>query len=219
MKKTILILTLFMLTLSVLGQQTRKWRGNYLLSGLVEHMSSGKAVLTYENATKRSVKQEIKEAAISNGKFAFTDYIEEPILATLTIDEKEYTFYIDPTNVQIEINANGDIEVKNSWTNNDKVQVEQLKDRINSLADNSANKAQGDLAELSYASLVKDSFVVLKKIQGVIDSNATSQSESINHQMINIFMAMPEALKNTPSGLRTSEKLFLLSVKMHKPQN
>lgn len=217
MKKTILFLLLIMLSFSVYGQQKRKWRGNYLISGFIENVTNGKAVLTYDDITRKGVEHKVKEAAISDGKFAFSDYLEEPALVQLTINDEKYTFYIDPTTMEVNIGKNNIIEVKGSWTNDDKKQIDQLEDRINSLADGKVNP-NGNLAELSFASIVKDSFVVLKKMQEVAEPNHPQHSDVRTRQMIGILMNMSDDLKNTPSGIKTSERLFLLSVKMHAPQ-
>ena len=217
MKKTVLFLILLTLSFSIYGQQKRKWRGNFLISGVIENVTNGKAVLTYDDVTRKGVERKVKEAAIANGKFAFSDYLEEPALVELAINNQKYTFYIDPTTMNVNIDANNKIEIIGSWTNDDKKQIEQLEERINSLAEGKVNP-NGNLAELSFASIVKDSFVVLKKMSDVADVKHPQHSEVRSRQMIGILMSMSDDLKNTPSGIRTSERLFLLSVKMHAPQ-
>lgn len=217
MKKAILFLLLITLSFSVYGQEKRKWRGNYLISATIESLATGKAILTYDNITRKGVEKKVIEAGIANGKFAFYEYLEEPALAELQIGDNKYAFYIDPTNMTISIDENNEIKVEGSWTNDDKIKIEQLEERINSLAGNENKKSEGNLAELSYASLVKDSFVVLKKMQEVAEPKHPYHSDVRSKQMINILMSMSDDLKNTPSGVKTSEKLFLLSMKMHNP--
>lgn len=216
-RKLILILAL-VCSITCFAQGKRKWRGNFLLSGEVENTQTGEAVLSYIDITRKGEEKKEIVAAIADGKFGFSDYLEEPAYAKLKIGNAVHILYLDPTQMQIKITADDSFEVKGSWTYDDYIKIEQLEERINGLADEGKKNTHGNLAELSYASVVKDSFVVLRKMLEVADPNHPQHSDVRSKQMIGILMNMSDALKETPTGVRASESLFLSSVKMYNKQ-
>lgn len=216
-KRLILILAL-LCSVTCFSQGKRKWRGNFLLSGEVENLQTGEAVLSYTDITRKGDEKKVIVAAIADGKFGFSNFLEEPAYATLKVGDKEHILYIDPTQMKVTITANNQLVVNGSWTNDDYIKIEQLEERINGLADDGKKNVNGNLAELSYASVVKDSFVVLRKMLEVANPDHPQHSDVRSKQMIGILMNMSDALKETPTGVRASESLFLSSVKMYNNQ-
>lgn len=213
MRQTILLLTIFF-SLTCFAQERRKWKGSFLLAGQVESLTSGVAILTYNDVSRKGNEIKVLKASIANGKFGFSDFIEEPVYATLSIGDNQYNFYIDPTTVSLIVKNDNSIEVTGSWTNDDKIKIEQLEERISQMAGDGTKNGQGNLAELSYASVTRDSFVVLCKMLEVANPEHPYYSDSRSKQMIGILMNMSDDLKNTPTGVRASEALFISSVKM-----
>lgn len=214
MRKLVLLLTLIF-SIASFAQEKRKWRGNFLLSGEVENMLSGEAILTYTDITRKGEEKKEKIAAIAEGKFGFSDFIEEPAFATLKIGNDEYNLFLDPTRMNVVVLANnGGIDITGSWTNDDNKKIMQLEERIRQLADDGKKNSQGNLAELSYASVTRDSFIVLRKMLEVANPQHPYHSDVRSKQMIGILMNMPNDLKDTPTGVRASEALFISSVKM-----
>lgn len=216
-KRLILILAL-LCSVTCFSQGKRKWRGNFLLSGEVENLQIREAVLSYTDITRKGDEKKVIVAAIADGKFGFSDFLEEPAYATLKVGDKEHILYIDPTQMQVTITTNNQLVVNGSWTNDDYIKIEQLEERINGLADEGKKNSHRNLAELSYASVVKDSFVVLRKMLEVANPDHPQHSDVRSKQMIGILMNMSDALKETPTGVRASESLFLSSVKMYNNQ-
>lgn len=216
-KRLILILAL-LCSVTCFSQGKRKWRGNFLLSGEVENLQTGEAVLSYTDITRKGDEKKVIVAAIADGKFGFSDFLEEPAYATLKVGDKEHILYVDPTQIQVTITTNNQLVVNGSWTNDDYIKIEQLEERINGLADEGKKNSHGNLAELSYASVVKDSFVVLRKMLEVANPDHPQHSDVRSKQMIGILMNMSDALKETPTGVRASESLFLSSIKMYNNQ-
>ncbi len=218
MTKRLILILVLLCSVTCFSQGKRKWRGNFLLSGEVENLQTGEAVLSYTDITRKGDEKKVIVAAIADGKFGFSDFLEEPAYATLKVGDKEHIVYIDPTQMQVTITTNNQLAVNGSWTNDDYIKIEQLEERINGLADEGKINSHGNLAELSYASVVKDSFVVLRKMLEVANPDHPQHSDVRSKQMIGILMNMSDALKETPTGVRASESLFLSSVKMYNNQ-
>lgn len=214
MVKNIVLTVLLLCSVSSFAQEKRKWRGSFLLSGAIENVKSGVVTLTYVDVTRKGEETKEKIAAIADGKFGFSDFIEEPAVASLKIGEKIYELYLDPAQMNVTINAADEMNISGSWTNDDNLKIMQLEERISGLADAGKKNENGNLAELSYASVVKDSFVVLCKMLEVSNPEHPLHSDVRIKQMIGILMNMSDDLKDTPTGVRTSEALFLSSVKM-----
>lgn len=209
MRQVVLFLMIFF-SLASVAQEKRKWRGNFLLSGLVEYQFSGDAILRYTDITRKGNMMKEKRASVVDGKFGFSDFIEEPLFAELSLGENLYSLFLDPTAMQVVVQDDTTIKVLGSWTNDDQDRIIQLEQRINQFKDDSVSCD----AELDYASTVKDSFVVLKKMLEISNPESTLHTDDRMKRSIKILMSMPDELKSTPTGIRTSEALFLSSVKM-----
>lgn len=214
MIKKLILAALLLCSISSFAQEKRKWKGSFLLSGEIENVKSGEVILHYTDVTRKGEEVKEKVAAIADGKFGFSDFIEEPAVAVLKVGSNSYQIYLDPTQMNVVITEAGDVKVLGSWTNDDNVKIEQLEERISGLADAGKKNMDGNLAELSYASVVKDSFIVLKKMLEVANPEHPLHSEVRSKQMIGILMNMSDDLKDTPTGVRASEALFISSVKM-----
>lgn len=242
MKKIFLLSLLAISTSLCFSQSSKKWRGSYLLNGYLKNSSVKEVTLQYTADSKLGIISDTLTAAVANGKFSFSGFIDEPFLATLLINESQINFFIDPNIIDLTVeDDNQTFDIKGSVTSNEYLEIEALKkgftkvneleltkllekqnnvsladiDQTNKLHIRIANlEAQHDLAALTFSAKEKSSFAVLYEMNSLLDPSHKYYKKEVCAQLLRIYSLMPESLKDTPTGVNVSGKLLMASMNL-----
>ncbi len=187
------VLLLFFVTVSFSQNQ-------FILKGKLKGISSGKAELTYKTFENSKWSENKLETSIVKGIFMFKNKLEEPVKATLKINEVETVLFIEPTVMNFYLNKSQPERYKlngsrthnecvklNSEIENDEIFLKELNDtlgviykNIEKLEEGSPNqiKLYGDANTLS---LIQKNINTSKrdKIHFIV-SNPNSYSSILN---------------------------------------
>jgi thiol-disulfide isomerase/thioredoxin len=115
------ILSVFFLLISIISKAADS---AYVITGNLDDVKSG---IIYLNIYAEQEKQE--SAKIVDGTFMFKGFIQQPVLAVLSIKGKQdyFTFYVEPDTIKISGNGNSlkDLVVSNSPLNEDDILLKQ----------------------------------------------------------------------------------------------